>query len=136
MKLHVLGATAFVMMATTMAQAAWDSEEIARHYTAQGYTRVEIELSRTQAKVEAIRGASKIEVIYDLATGKVLKTENETVDGDDSTAPGVFMRTDLRASFHDDLDSYDRSDDDDYHDHGDDDDHRGDRDRGRTSRDD
>ena len=63
-----------------------------QQYVADGYTRVEVKIGPTQAKVEAIKDSTKTEVIYDLATGTVLKTETETVDDDDSTAPGVFVR--------------------------------------------
>lgn len=92
MKLRILGALAMFWMSTSLAQAAFDATAVGQQYLDQGYTRVEIKLGPTQAKVEAIKDSTKIEVIYDIATGDVLKSETGPVDGGDSVSPGVFVQ--------------------------------------------
>lgn len=140
MKLRLLTIATILMASTAVAQAAWTSDDIARKYSQEGYTRVEIDISATLAKVEAIKGTEKLEVIYDLSTGAVLKTERELVDGDDDTAPGVFVRDRDNRWFGDDdvggKDDDGRDDDDQWDDsdgrgddrHDDDDDDRHDSD--------
>ena len=131
MKLRLFTVAAMLMASTAMAQAALTSDEIAMEYVNQGYTRVEIDISATHAKVEAIKGMDKLEVIYDLATGTVLKTEHELVDADDETTPGVFVRERDERWF--DVDDLNGDDEDDGHrghddDEGHDDDHHDDHD--------
>lgn len=92
MKLKLITAVALLLVSTSMTQAAWSSQQVAEDYQSQGYTRIEVRLTQTQAKVEAIRGTEKIEVIYDLATGAVLKKQTETVKAGEDTTPGVFVR--------------------------------------------
>jgi len=120
MRLRVLGLAAALMMTTSLAQAAWDVDAVTQSYLDQGYTRIEVKIGPTQAKIEAIKDGTKLEVIYDLATGDVVKTETDAVEADDNTTPGVFIRKD-------DEDfggggSNDDSDDDMNDDHGGDDD--------------
>lgn len=91
MKARILSLVAALMMATP-ALAAWDVDAVTQQYVADGYTRVEVKIGPTQAKVEAIKDGTKLEVVYDLATGNVLKTETEAVESDDNTLPGVFVR--------------------------------------------
>lgn len=91
MKLRMLGLVAALMM-TTPALAAWDVDAVTQKLVADGYTRVEVKIGPTQAKVEAIKDGTKTEVIYDLSTGNVLKTETQAIEADDDTAPGVFVR--------------------------------------------
>ena len=50
MKLHVMGAIALLLTTTTMTQAAWTGEDIAKEYTQQGYTRIEVKLSPEESK--------------------------------------------------------------------------------------
>ena len=91
MKVRMLGLVAALMMATP-ALAAWDVDAVTQKLVADGYSRVEVKIGPTQAKVEAIKDGTKTEVIYDLATGNVLKTETQAVEAGDDTAPGVFVR--------------------------------------------
>ena len=81
-----------------MAQSAvaLTAEEVVADYQGQGFTRVEVRVGPTQIKVEAIRGDQKVEVIYDSATGRALKTETETVEAGENTAPGVRIREQSR----------------------------------------
>jgi hypothetical protein len=79
-----------------------------------GYEYIEIDRGLTQAKAEAVRGTQKIEVIYDIATGQILKQEYETA------GPGYFGRRGVEIDFErrDYLDASGRSWDDDDDDDG------------------
>jgi hypothetical protein len=74
------------------AAVAFTTESVVGELSSQGYTRIEVRNGLTQTKVEAIRGTEKLEVVYDRATGAVLKTETEAVDAGDNTTPGVSVR--------------------------------------------
>lgn len=143
---------ASALLLTGQAALALTSEQVIDDLTAQGYTRIEVRNGLTQTKVEAIRGTTKLEVIYDQATGAVLKTETEAVEPGDDTTPGISVRNRnrdfVRVSGRDDSDDSDDdvsgSDDDDDEDDRDDDrdddrnddrdDDRGDSDRGGDDR--
>jgi hypothetical protein len=125
MKIRTLAALAVVLMSTTFAHAAWDAKAVAQQYLDQGYTRVEIKVGITQAKVEAIKGTTKLEVIIDLATGEVLRSETEATRAGENVTPGVFVRNDdddFLGSGSDDDDGDDSEDDDATDDDDDDDD--------------
>jgi hypothetical protein len=120
---RTIGAAAMLLMTTSLAQAAsFDADAIAKQYQADGYTRIEIKIRQTQAKVEAYNGRGELEVIYDIATGKVLDRDWDD-DDDDGGRPGVFIRTESRFSFIGARGDDDRWDDHD--DFDDDDDRRG-----------
>ena len=84
--------TAGLLLAGTMAFAQVTPQALASDYQAQGYSRVEIKTGPNQIKVEAIRGTTKTEVVYDRATGAILKTETESVRPGENTRPGVSIR--------------------------------------------
>jgi len=86
------GAVAVLLLTTSLAQAAFDAQSVAAQLQADGYTRVEVKIGQTIAKVEAIKGTTKIEVTYDIASGNVIKTETEAVRPGENTAPGVEIR--------------------------------------------
>jgi hypothetical protein len=116
MKLHLSGALALLLATTTMSAAApITPQDLASRYQAEGFSRVEIEYRGDRAEVEAIRGSTKIERLYDLRTGAVIRQEQDRVDDDDNTRPGVYVRHD-----DDDDDRWDdaRSDDDRWDDDG------------------
>lgn len=71
---------------------ALTADDVIAHLSGQGYTRIEIKTGPSQMKVGAIRGTEKLEVVYDRASGDVLKTETEMVDDRDNTVPGVSVR--------------------------------------------
>jgi hypothetical protein len=116
MMLKSLSAVAALLMTTSFANAAFDAQSVAAQLTADGYTHIEIKLGQSIAKVEAIKGTTKIEVTYDLASGDVIKSETETVD--DTDLPGVVGQDDNPGD--DDGPDHDVTDD-----HGDDDDDQG-----------
>lgn len=106
----------------------------------QGYTRIEIKPGRGVTEIEAIRGSEKLELDVVSRTGKVVKSETETVRPDENTTPGVYLDRDgrgrddsasrNRSSSDDSSDGYDDSDgrDDDDSDDDSDDDRDDDRD--------
>ena len=102
MKISILAATALLLASTSMAQAAWDQNQTVLDLQAQGYTHIEITVGATQAKVEASNGTIKIETVYDLVTGDVVKSETEPVDPSESQTPGVEIKTTDDSDFVDD----------------------------------
>jgi hypothetical protein len=116
MKISILAAAALLLASTSLAQAAWDQDQAVLALQAQGYTHIEITVGPTQAKVEASNGTTKVETIYDLATGDVVKTETDTVDADEVQSPGIEIKTTNDDSF------VDGNDDDEADDNGSDDD--------------
>lgn len=78
--------------AGTMAIAQSATDQIINDLTGQGFQRIEIDNGIGQIKVEAIRGTQKLEVVYDRATGAILKQEVERVRAGEDTRPGVEIR--------------------------------------------
>ncbi len=89
----LLTAAVIIFASTATAQTAVTPENLVAQYQAAGASRIEVKVGPTQTKVEAITGGIKEEVIYDSATGAVLKREIEAVDGNDNNNPGVQIRT-------------------------------------------
>ena len=106
----------------TASFAAIDTDGLVAGYQADGYTAIEVTRGPNQTKVEAVRGSSKVEVVYDNATGAALKSEHDTAEADDDIKPGVSVR-DRNRDFTGDDDSADDngSDDNGSDDNGDDD---------------
>ena len=96
-----------------MAFAALTTDTVVTDLTALGYTRIEIKTGPTQMKVEAIRGTEKLEVIYDIDSGDILKQEIESVDAGDDIAPGVEISTDDEDFVDGDDDDQDEDEDED-----------------------
>lgn len=104
--------TAAVALSANMAFAAIDANALADAYLAEGYNFVEVKVGPTQTKVEAIRGTTKVEVIYDNETQAIIKREEETADGDDVGRTGKEVKT-VDGDFEDGDDDDDDDDDDD-----------------------
>ncbi len=109
-----LAALAALAVSAHMAQADVSTDGIAADLQANGFTNVEIKVGPTQVKAEGYNpDGTKIEVVYDRATGKIQKQEmSRTRAGYDMTQ-GVSVRQQSE-------DFYDGSDDDHMDDHGDD----------------
>lgn len=101
--------TAAVALSANMAFAAIDAQSLADDYIAQGYSFVEVKQGPTQTKVEAIKGTSKVEVIYDNETGAIVKQESDTADAEDQARTGTQVRT-VDEDFADDESSDDDED--------------------------
>jgi hypothetical protein len=70
--------TAALILSAQMA-AALTAQELATQYQADGYGYISIRTGLNQIKVEAVKNGQKVEVIYDAATGSVLKTESRAI---------------------------------------------------------
>ncbi|MAN97546.1 hypothetical protein [uncultured Roseovarius sp.] len=91
MKPIVYAALATLLPVMAEASPLIDTEVTALQ--AEGYDRIEVKTGRTQTKIEAIRGAEKLEVVYDSTTGAVLKREIESAEYDDDISVGVKYRS-------------------------------------------
>ena len=118
MKRFMLMTAAFTFSAS-MAVAAVTANDLVSAYQAQGYTKIEVTTGLTQIKVEARMGKAKVEVIYDAATGAILKQESKHAERGDrdkgvelSTSPRDFL-TDDGSDDDSDEDMNDDNDDDD-----------------------
>lgn len=74
------------------AQAQVDGHSLANDYLAQGYSWVEVTLRAATVKVEAVSGATQVEVVYDRATGAVLSQETGPARLRDQMRSGVEVR--------------------------------------------
>lgn len=115
--MKLLSTTAAILLASaSFAFAAIDTSALVADYQARGYTSIEVKNGPTQTKIEAIRGAEKVEVIYDRATGGILKSETGPAEAGDDVRPGVSIRERekdfLRGSGDDDADGAAADDDD------------------------
>ena len=117
---RLLLTTAIFTLSASVVAAQGVAEQVVSQLQAQGFTRIEVKQGPTQVKVEAIRGNTEVEYIYDLSTGQLLSREVGRVDAGDDTRPGI---------------EYDRRDEDFIGDNDDDDDDSG-RGRGRGGDDD
>lgn len=148
LKSKLLMFTAAVALSANVAMAAINAQTLADAYLADGYSYVEIKVGPTQTKLEGLKGDRKVEVIYDNATGAIIKQEFEDADDDyvgrtgseiedsgrDFTGGGDDDGDDADDDAGDDDNQDDGDDDhggDDDDDHGsDDDDDQGDDDQG------
>ncbi|QYK41414.1 MAG: hypothetical protein KF887_18955 [Paracoccaceae bacterium] len=76
---HLIPAAFATLLLSAPAVVALSAQDLIDSYSAEGFTRIEVKSGPTQTKVEAIRGTEKVEVVYDNASGSVLKREVETV---------------------------------------------------------
>ncbi len=90
MKRLMLLTAAFALTAT-MAMALTATDLVAA-YQAQGFTKIEVTTGLTQIKVDAVKGNSQVEAIYDSATGAILKQDSGFAPRRDR-GTGVQLRT-------------------------------------------
>lgn len=126
----LLGSTAF---------AGVDTNALSQQLLDKGFTGIEIKVGATQVKVEGVLNGVKYEMVYDDATGALIKQETSTARASDSTSSVVQVVdtgrdfTDDNGDINDDDESYDDDDDhdggydDDSDDDNGDDDHKQDR---------
>jgi hypothetical protein len=104
------------------------ADNVIADFRARGYDFIEIERGATQLKAEGIRGTEELEIVYDLATGRIIKQETSRADAEYIGRTGIEFDVSNASFVGDDDDDDDRSgrdrDDDD-----DDDDDRSGRDR-------
>ncbi len=94
MKKHLLTTAAVLGLFAGAAAATPFTDQVVSGLQAQGFDHIEIVEGSTQLKVEAIRGTTTFEIIYDLATGTVLKQETGTVEAGTDATPGVEIASD------------------------------------------
>jgi hypothetical protein len=124
MKKHFLPLAAAAMAMGTTASADPFVDAVVKNFQDMGYEFVEIERGRTQLKAEGVRGTQELEVIYDLATGRIISRETGRADDDYIGRSGVEIGTrdrDFVGDDNDDDDNDDDNDDDDLDDNDDDD---------------
>ncbi|WP_084861083.1 PepSY domain-containing protein [Salibaculum halophilum] len=120
MKTTLLSTTAALALATSPVFAQSATDQIVADLQSQGYTYIEVKEGPSQIKAEAVRDGRKLEVVYDSATGEILKQETEAAEGDYATRTGVEVDSDDE-DFLDD-DDMDEADDDEMDDERDDED--------------
>lgn len=108
-----------MILAASMASAAVNTQTLVADLRAQGYTWIEVKRGLTQIKIEAIKGATKVETIVDAATGTVLKREVEAASAAEQGRTGVEVSNRnrdfidvVRGEDDDSADDSDDSDDD------------------------
>ena len=84
----------FVRVSSTPSlDSAVDTDAVVAGLRADGYDFIEVKRGPTQTKVEATRGNRQIEIVYDNATGQVLKRETGLADPDDIGRSGIEIAT-------------------------------------------
>ena len=91
-----IATSAVALLLTAGGALALTAQEVIDSLSAQGFTRIEVRVGPSQIKAEGIRGTEKVEIIYDAASGAMLKSESEPVGVSDNTAPGVTIREQAR----------------------------------------
>lgn len=81
-----------LLCSTGLSMAAITTDAVVADLQAQGYTNIEVRTGPTQVKVEAVRGTEQLEVVYDKATGEVLKQESGLAGAEDDLSTGVSLR--------------------------------------------
>ena len=87
-----LSTAVLVALLPVMAGAASPAEDRISALQAEGYDRIEVKTGPSQTKIEALRGAEKVELVIDSVTGAVLKQEIENAAGETMRA-GVRYRS-------------------------------------------
>lgn len=74
------------------AQAQITGAQVLATFQEKGFTQIEVKSLGSTIKVQAVKGGMQVEVIYDTATGKIVKQEThpaEAATGTDGTDNGV-----------------------------------------------
>ena len=74
---------ALVALLPVMAEASPLIDTKVTALQAEGYDRIEVKTGRTQTKIEAIRGAEKLEVVYDISVGVKYRSRDRDFVGRD-----------------------------------------------------
>jgi hypothetical protein len=125
LKTKLMMFTAAAALSAGAAFAAINPDALAQSYLAEGYSYVEVKVGPTQTKVEAVKADRKVEVVYDNASGEVIKSEFDDADDDYLGKTGVEIKT-TDATFEDGNDDEGDDSADDENDDSDDSDDEGD----------
>lgn len=118
-RIFVLSTTAALWLGTAALADAF-TDAIIEDLQNAGYDYIEIQDGPTQVKVEAVKGDTKIEVVYDRSTGKILSREFETAETEYLGRSGIDVDED-DDDFHGDDGRDDNEHDEDHRDDEDDD---------------
>lgn len=122
MKNLLFASSAIALFAGTASFAAITVDDVVKTFQDDGYESIEVKRGLSQIKVEAVKGGQKLEAIYDIETGEILKQEIQAAEAGDGAA-GLEISTRNRNFLDDDdhdEDADDDNDDDRDDDHGDD----------------
>ena len=81
-----------MIFSATMVVAAITADDVVATYQTKGYTTISVATGLTQIKVEAVLGHRKLEAIYDIATGAILRQETSRAEKADA-GQGVSLTT-------------------------------------------
>lgn len=94
-----------LIFAAGVASAATTADQLVSAYQADGYSTIEVTTGTGQIKVEAVRDTTKVEVVYDAASGAILRQEQSSVPASEAgqgvemkTAKGDFVKNDGKAA--------------------------------------
>ena len=87
----IFASAAILVTVAAAGHAQSITDQVVSQLTAEGYSRIEVKRLGTTVKVEAQKGGRELEVIYDSATGAVLKEEVNPIRPGDDTTPGVYL---------------------------------------------
>lgn len=99
-------------------------DSVVRNFQNLGYDFIEIERGRSQLKAEGVRGTQELTVVYDLATGRIIRQETGRADASYAGRDGLEIRSRDRDFVDASGSGRGRDDDDDDNDDDDDDDDR------------
>ncbi|MEX0368883.1 MAG: PepSY domain-containing protein [Ruegeria sp.] len=84
---------AMALAAVLPANAQTFADRVIDTLAQQGFRTTEVKNGPTQTKVEAIRGTTKLEVVYDRSTGQIVKQETEPATARDLQGGGIEIST-------------------------------------------
>lgn len=88
----LLLSAAFSLVAGS-ALAAVTAQQLVSAYQSEGFTAIEVVTGATQIKVEAVRNGTKLEVIYDAASGAIVKQEQRPARARDANDSSIEVST-------------------------------------------
>jgi hypothetical protein len=127
MKKHFVPLAAAAMVMGGAASADPFVDAVVKNFQDLGYQFVEVERGPSQIRFEGVRGTEELEVVYDSATGRIIKQETDRADAEYIGRTGVEFDTSDENFVGNDDDDEDEDDDDDRSDSRDDDDEDDDR---------
>ena len=93
---HTLLATAALTLWAGTALADAFTDGVVAKFQEMGFTFIEVKDGPTQVKVEGIKGSTQLEVIYDRATGRILKQEQHRAEAENVGRSGVQIDSEDR----------------------------------------
>jgi hypothetical protein len=124
MKKHFVPITAAAMVFGSAASADPFVDAVVQNFRDMGYQYIEIDRGRTQLRAEGVRGDEELEVVYDLATGRIIRRDISRASDEYIGRRGVEINRTSRDFVGDDRSGSGRNDNDDDNDDDDDDDDR------------